>query len=273
MAIGQALIFRTFKLSYRFARWFHAYEIKGLENLPPPGTGALLISMHSNHNFDISVGLTGLQERTGRVARGMLHRLVFQFVPLMKYLGLVPGHRRTAKHLLKSGFMAAVLPGGAEEAMYGHENAYKLHPRWGDRRGFAQVAIDAEVDIIPVFARNVEEMRFNPTFYLCNKLGITRAFQGLVDWLRPRSCSGSKMLFQIGFFLFMCFFSFSIPVPAKVTMLIGSPVKVRKDDPVDDVAIRARDALQAMISEHQPVIGGYRYAAAVRERFGAIKED
>merc|ERR1712203_768579 len=162
-----------------------AFDVKGVENLPPPGKGALLISMHSTHNADIPMGLNGLHDQTSRVPRGLLHRVVFMVNPWCKYLGLIPGQRHTAKHLLQQGFLTCVLPGGGEEAMAGHENAYELHPRWKDRRGFATVAKEAGADIIPVFLQNVEEMRFNPFFFLGNRSGLTHQHQRIVDMRIP----------------------------------------------------------------------------------------
>merc|ERR1719336_914273 len=111
------------------------------------------------------MGMPALCAEIGRVPRGLMHRQIWQFFPWLKYLGLVPGQRHTGKHLLKFGFLVGVLPGGAEEAMYGHEHAYTLHPKWDSRRGFAQVAIDAEVPIVPLFIRNVDEMRWDPILH------------------------------------------------------------------------------------------------------------
>ena len=41
-------------------------------------------------------------------------------------MGSLAGERNTALSLLHSGFWVAVIPGGAEEGMVGHENAYKV---------------------------------------------------------------------------------------------------------------------------------------------------
>merc|ERR1719203_1810879 len=195
------------------------------------------------------MGLTGLYEKTGRVPRGLLHRIGFMLHPYSKYLGFVPGQRHTAKHLLQEGFLTCVLPGGGEEAMTGHENAYELHPRWKDRRGFAHVAQQGDADIVPVFLRNVEEMRFNILFYLCNRFGVSHRHQHLVDLRIP---GVSWFLKQVGMFLCVIIAYTGIPVPVKVTMYIGAPIRVAKDDSVDEVAEKSRLALQALIMEKQP---------------------
>jgi len=266
--VGGTILYRVTKLlNYHFACWFHRFEVKGVENLPPAGKGALIISMHSTHNADILMACTGLHEATGgRVPRGLLHRIVFMFNPFTRYMGMVPGQRYTAKHLIRQGYLTCVLPGGGEEAMTGHENAYNLHPRWKDRRGFAHVAQDAGADIIPVFAQNGEEMRFSPIFYVCNRLGFTRSYQRLVEKQIPGL---SWVLKQTGMATWFCLSWIGIPIPVKVTLHVGKPISKSESDSVDDIAERSREALQAMIKEHQP--HGHQYLPGLRERFAHAK--
>jgi len=267
--VGTSLVCRTLKfISYNFSLYFHDFEIEGLDNLPPKGKGALLIAMHATHNVDIPLGITGLHEKTGRAPRGLIHRGLFAFHPYFKYWGLIPGQRHTAKHLLQHGFLVAVLPGGAEEALTGHENAYVLHPRWRDRRGFAHVAQDAGVDIIPMFMKNVEEMRFNFFFFLGNRFGLTHRFQNLVDARIP---GVSFVLKQLGFLIWWTLAYTGIPVPVKLTMFVGKPIRVGKEDSVDDVAEQSRLALQAMMAEKQPY--GHEYMPGLRERFARLKSN
>jgi len=266
--VGTSMLYRATKfLAYRVACWFYAFETLGAENFPPKGQGALVISMHSTHNYDIFLHLTGMYVATGRVPRGMLHRVLFKLHPYCKYLGVIPGQRHTAKHLLQAGFLNCVLPGGSEEAMYGHENAYRLHPRWHDRRGFAHVAIEAGVDIIPIFMQNVEEMRFNPMFYACNKLGITRAFSRVVDMRIP---AVSWALKQTGMCIWFVFAWVSLPIPVKVTLHIGKPVKVEQGQTADQVATRAREAMEALIAKHQPY--GHSYGPGLKARLARMKQ-
>lgn len=269
--VGGTLMYRALQYSYWWACWFHSLELQGLENLPPPGKGALLISTHTTHNMDISMGLTGIHAKTGRVPRGLMHRAVFTLFPWLKYLGLVPGQRYTAKHLIHFGFLTCVLPGGGEEAMRGHENAYSLHPIWKKRRGFAHVAIDAGADIIPVFIRNVEEMRFNPFFFCWNRAGLSRRYQELIDWLEPRSRFLNSVVRQVGFWAWLTLSFWAVPVPVKLTIIFGEPVSVRKQDSADNVAERSSAALEAMITDHQP--HGHEYATGLRERFARSKRE
>lgn len=259
-----SIVYRATKLfMYHFWGWFHDFELRGLENLPA-GKGALIISMHTTHNMDIFMGVTGIHELTGRAPRGLLHRVLFEFFPSVRYVGMVPGSRGTAVQLLKEGFLCCVLPGGAEEAMCGHENAYRLHPRWDDRRGYVHVAKEAGVDVVPVFLQNAEEMRFNVFFFLANKVGFTRRYQELVDLNIPCVSWCLKQLGMVVWFSLVCT---AIPVPVKTTAFFGEPI--RTEDSVDDIAGRCRKALDELIAQHQP--HGHAYMPGLRQRFDRQK--
>eukprot|EP00662_Eupelagonemidae_sp_cell21_P006748 gene6748-65505_t len=49
----------------------------GEEKLPAKGKGALLVGLHTTHNADIPVCLTGMYAATGRAERALLHRVVY----------------------------------------------------------------------------------------------------------------------------------------------------------------------------------------------------
>lgn len=135
--------------------WLHRLSYVGNEKIPDGG--ALLIYIHSTHNVDIPFGIIGTYKATGKVVRGLVHRWVMMFFPVFAYLGMVPGYRDTALELLKAGHWVGVIPGGGEEAMRGWENKYNL--KWPkNRRGFAKVAIRANVPIVPILYQNIDEM-------------------------------------------------------------------------------------------------------------------
>eukprot|EP00928_Gymnodinium_smaydae_P020589 TRINITY_DN17957_c0_g1_i1.p1 TRINITY_DN17957_c0_g1~~TRINITY_DN17957_c0_g1_i1.p1 ORF type:complete len:331 (-),score=61.35 TRINITY_DN17957_c0_g1_i1:243-1145(-) len=252
-------------LFYRVAKAFHSYEAVGLEKLPPNGEGCLLVSIHTTHNIDIFTIGTMLCNRTGRAPRGLLHRQVYLTNPWTKHIGMVPGDRKAAVSLLKNGFVAACLPGGGEEAMCGHESAYRLHERWGDRRGFAHAAKEAGVPIYPIFTQNAEEMRFNPVFWLGNKLRI-----GQLRLALERLPVLGKAIKNVNLGLwFMLSYATAIPVPVKITTFIGDPIETDGKS-VDEIAVAARIALQAMIDEKQP--HGHAYLPGLKSRFANAKK-
>lgn len=54
----------------------------------------------------------------------------------------MPGTREECLSALKNGHLVSISPGGVREALFSDES-YQL--MWGNRKGFAQVALDAKV--------------------------------------------------------------------------------------------------------------------------------
>lgn len=72
---------------------------------------------------------------------------------LLEVTGVMPGTREECLSALKNGHLVSISPGGVREALFSDES-YQL--MWGNRKGFAQVALDAKVVSImlpiPVYA-------------------------------------------------------------------------------------------------------------------------
>lgn len=56
--------------------------------------------------------------------------------------GIMPGTREECLIALKNGYLVSISPGGVREALFSDES-YQLV--WGNRKGFARVALDAKV--------------------------------------------------------------------------------------------------------------------------------
>jgi len=230
--------------------FFHHITFPNFEEKCDPSKPFLSINMHTTHNADISYGIVATQKTFGRVSRGLVHRNVMLLSPWLAYIGMVPGYRDTAVQLLKQGFWVGVIPGGGEEAMTGHENAYNLD--WpAKRRGFAKVAIKAQVPILPVFYQNCEEMRWNPLLWLWNKTYYgSRIYDTTVAARIPYISSIVKVVAEFVWFFVATFFS--IPMPAKVTAYVGDPIECNEDSDIDEIREKAYNALKSLIAEHQP---------------------
>lgn len=260
---------------YYIAKLFNGMKIEGVENLPKDD-GALVVGMHSTHNYDIVAGLIELQLVTGRVIRGLFHKNLFVMSDSLRYIGGVPGERNTAKHLISAGHLVGVLPGGGEEMCRGHENAYTL--KWessnGRRRlGYAHVAlsIGRPMKIIPLFHKNVEEMRFNPLTFLANLIGLT--------WLWSYVCAALKknkatrplgaFVFVFGMFIAYNVAFLGIPMPVQSTIIYGKAIDVDPDkDTPEEVADRVEAALRGMIATRQP--HGHSYLPGIKERWNVV---
>jgi len=227
--------------------------------------GCLFIARHSTHNGEILGTIVTIYHMTGVVLRSLIHRYLTPFFPYLRFIGALPGEPKSALSLLKSGFWVVVVPGGADEGMIGHENAYKVcWPK--KRKGFANIAVQAEVPIVPLFLANVDEMRWNPILSLWNLLGLGRLFSYILElnipFIRPiLVLLASTVWFIVTFF--------QIPMPAKLTLYVGNPVQydISKDS-VNDIVERSRIDLQSLINRHQP--NGKSYSNAVKQRFQCL---
>ncbi len=122
----------------------------GLENIPADGP-VMLVGNHSLVAIDVSLLHQELLHRRGRVLRGMGDDALMSSTPIRKMIqwqGSVRGSRENCRTLLEHGEMVLVLPGGTREAFRSKARKYAL--RWEGRTGFAQVAIEAGVPIVPV---------------------------------------------------------------------------------------------------------------------------
>merc|ERR1719231_1671494 len=75
----------VFRLVSKFSNWcvwnFHSMTFEGGEHLPPPGSGALFVGIHSTHSQEVLPALLKLAGDTGRVPRALVHRQVARLVP------------------------------------------------------------------------------------------------------------------------------------------------------------------------------------------------
>jgi len=180
-------------------------------------------------------------------------------------MGAVPGEPKSALSLLKSGFWVVCAPGGADEGLVGHENAYKVY--WPTKRkGFAHIATEAQVPIVPLFLANVEEMRWNPILCFWNLLRLGRLFSYILKLSSP---STRRTLISFGSTVWFLVTFLQIPIPAKVTLYVGNPVQYdMTKDSIDDVVQRAHNDLQSLINRHQPY--GKSYSNAIKQRFQCL---
>ncbi|CAF3725101.1 unnamed protein product [Rotaria sp. Silwood1] len=73
---------------------------------------------------------------------------------LLEALEIQPSTLAICKLMLEEGHILAIAPGGVREALFGDQN---YHLIWKERKGFAKLAIDAKVPIIPMFTKNCRE--------------------------------------------------------------------------------------------------------------------
>ncbi|XP_038246174.1 uncharacterized protein LOC119851054 isoform X4 [Dermochelys coriacea] len=131
------------------------YEVHGLEKIPE-GPG-LVIFYHGATPVDYFYFLAKLLILKNRMCYTVADHFVFKlpgFKLLLDVFGVMHGPKEECVKALKNGHLVAISPGGVREALFSDETYVLV---WGNRMGFAQVAIDAKVPIIPMFTQNVRE--------------------------------------------------------------------------------------------------------------------
>ncbi|XP_062986804.1 DGAT1/2-independent enzyme synthesizing storage lipids-like [Elgaria multicarinata webbii] len=140
---------------YVHGRIWNGYELHGLEKIPDGP--ALIVFYHGATPLDFYYLLAVTLLRKKRIFHVVADHFVFSlpgFKLLLDVFGVLRGSKEECEKALKNGNLLAISPGGVREALFSNEN-YNL--MWGNRKGFAQVAIDARVPIIPMFTQNIRE--------------------------------------------------------------------------------------------------------------------
>jgi len=131
----------------------------GIERVPSTGP-VLLTGNHTLYGL-IDIPMLGLEiyESTGRMVRGLGDHMHFE-LPLwrdvLKSVGAVRGTRENCARLFEEGEAVLVFPGGGREVMKHKHERYKLI--WKERIGFARLAIQHGVPILPFASVGVEDM-------------------------------------------------------------------------------------------------------------------
>lgn len=130
----------------------------GLGNVPTTGPFVLV----GNHQLlgmqDLPTLVRELERRRGVRVRGMadhFHFAVPGWRDVLTRMGAVPGTRENCAALLAAGEPVLVFPGGAREVYKRRDQQYQL--LWGQRTGFARMAIAAGCPIIPFAAVGAED--------------------------------------------------------------------------------------------------------------------
>ncbi|KAK7100332.1 DGAT1/2-independent enzyme synthesizing storage lipids-like [Littorina saxatilis] len=134
----------------------HGFEIDGLDNLPEEGP-ALIIYYHGVVPIDIYYVMAKCLLEKGRLIHAVGDNFLFR-IPgwrkMMEVLNVTPGTVQSCVDVLSRDNLLAIAPGGVREALFSDEN-YSI--MWGKRTGFAKVALQANVPVIPMFTENVRE--------------------------------------------------------------------------------------------------------------------
>jgi len=208
---------------------WNGYEMHGMENIPKTGP-ALLVYYHGALPADYYFIMAKIYLNQQRMIRTVGDRFLFK-VPgwklMMDVLRVIPGSIQSCVQILNEGNLLAIAPGGVFEAQFGDEY-YKL--LWGNRIGFAKVAVDAKVPVIPIFTENIRE-----------------AFRTLScgrTWIRKLYDK-----YRLPFVPIYGFF------PVKLRTYVGKPIPYDPSITAEQLAERTATSIEDLIHQHQRIPG------------------
>lgn len=213
-----------------FGAIYNKYQVHGLEHLPARG-GALLVLYHGLVPLDFWYLGLKIYLQTGRKPCALVDRFLLKtpgLAWLTKAVGGVSGDPEVALDLLKKGTIVGVAPGGVREALKGKSQNYRLV--WGERKGFARLALEANVPIIPGFTQNVEGLYRAP-------FADHPLFRSLYEATRLPLTP----ILGIG----------PLPFPVPLTTWLGQPLIPTKKDTAETLTERTRTAIEQLIAKHQ----------------------
>ncbi|CAG5055371.1 unnamed protein product [Parnassius apollo] len=216
---------------------WHGYEVRGLENIPDGPF--LLIYYHGALPIDMYYLNARMLLFKRRYFHSIADRFMFKipgWAMLLEGLCVIPGTVQTCVSVLRAGHPLAISPGGVYEAQFG-DHYYRLN--WKSRIGFAKVALEAKVPIVPMFTRNVRE-----------------AFR-TVGWLRGlclRVYAATRVPLAPVYGGF----------PVKLVTYLGKPIPHDDSLTPDQLQKKVARAIEEMVEEHQRIPGNILLALMER---------
>nr|XP_028594369.1 transmembrane protein 68-like [Podarcis muralis] len=227
------IMYRCFDI---YGKIWHGYEVIGLEHLPK-GPG-IVIFHHSIWLRGYCFFVCKAYEEKGRLCHSVIDHFLYKLPgPKMfcDVLFLRDFKKSECVEILKKGHLLGVAPGGGREANF--SNDYSLI--WGNHTGFAQLALEAKVPIIPIFTQNDSE-----AFRTFGKIRLAR-------WVYEKT--RCLLLPVYGGF------------PVKLRTYIGEPIPYDPNITATELAEKTKTALENLRDRHQKMPGNI--LRALSERF------
>ncbi|KAJ7338833.1 hypothetical protein JRQ81_012735 [Phrynocephalus forsythii] len=219
------------------------HEIIGMEHLPK-GPG-IIVFYHGTVDVDYILLVCNIYMQRRKICVTVTDNWLYSMPglkPIFDAAGCICGTKAKCVEMLKKGCFMGVAPGGGREAIFS-DQYYRLI--WGKRTGFAQVALEAKVPIIPMFTQNIQE-----------------AFRGygrirLIRWLYEKT-------------RFIC-----VPIsgsfPVKLRTYLGEPIPYDPDITAEELAEKTKVAIENLRDRYQKIPGNI--CRALSERFHKRPKD
>ncbi|XP_011177214.1 transmembrane protein 68 [Zeugodacus cucurbitae] len=216
------------------ARIYHGYEVIGMENIPETGP-ALIVFYHGAIPIDMYYLNSRIILQKNRLIYSVGDRFLFKLPgwgTISEAFNISPGTVQSCVGILREGNMLAISPGGVYEAQFG-DHYYEL--LWRNRVGFAKVALEAKVPIIPCFTQNLREG--------FRQLGIFRNFF-------------MKLYNTVRIPVYPIYGGF----PVKFRTYIGRPLAYDGTLTPEELQLKVAAALEELINQHQRIPGSIFHA-------------
>ncbi len=230
-------------------------EVEGLDNIPAEGP-VLLVGNHSGGTLiaDTFVFAQAFYDEFGPLRRfhQLAHDLVFKLpgarASLSKY-GTVPASPENMASALDRDAALLVYPGGDHETYRPSWESGKID--FAGRRGFARLAMEHDVPIVPVVAIGGQET----ALFLGQGHSFARRLR--LDALLRLKVFPAQIAPPFG--LTVLDLPGRLPLPAKIAIQVLPPIRLKQTDPDDAydlVTGRMQDALDDLAAERiLPVVG------------------
>lgn len=217
---------------------WHGYEVCGMENIPDD-TAALIVFYHGAIPIDLYYFIAKTILFKDRLIHTVADRFLFKipgFPIISEVMKVIPGTVQICSNILKENNLLAISPGGVYEAQFGNSYYTLL---WKKRLGFAKVALDAKVAVIPIFTENVREAFRSVSF-------------GKSIWLKLYTITKFPIVPIYGGF------------PVKLRTHVGKPIPYNGNLTPEQLQIKVARAIEELIEEHQRIPGSIMRALLQR---------
>jgi 1-acyl-sn-glycerol-3-phosphate acyltransferase len=214
---------RTLPGMKAYAELYHRAEVRGVENIPADGP-VLLVGNHSGGTLiaDTFVFAAAFYEHFGpnRSFHQLAHDLVFR-VPgaraLVARWGTVPASPANMVRALERDAALLVYPGGDWETY--RPSWESAHIDFAGRKGFARLALEHNVPVIPVVAIGGQET----ALFLGQGQRLARALR--LDRTMRLKVLPAVLGPPVGATILDL--PLRVPLPAKITVTVGEPIDLR----------------------------------------------
>jgi 1-acyl-sn-glycerol-3-phosphate acyltransferase len=238
-----------------YLRRYHRHEV--IVDTPRPTEQTLFVA---NHGFGGVVDLNALALRTAldqlrgdRQVTYLVHQLAWTvgLGSMVESLGGRPGSVESLRDAFAAGNHVAVFPGGDIDAAKATRDRNRI--TFSGRSGFAKMAIEHGVDVVPVVTVGAGES----LFVFTDGQQLAKALR-LPALLRLKSMPVS-LSFPWGLSVGLVGLLPYVPLPTKLVTAVLPPMRAGDDESAADFAARVEAAMQARLDDlaagRLPILG------------------